>query len=275
MKNIKYFVTGLNHGLATYQKQNDILASVGAVWDQINKKNICKEIQNHIERPKNSLRALAFSLIDLGNYQVFKDKKKLEVIKNLRKELVILKPDKGNGTVLIGTNDYYITVEKLFPDKSKFEVFHDDLTPARLSSIQRYLKKLNNRNELNDEVFKNIQPQNAKLARPHGVPKVLKTFNSIPFFRPVIDTTRTTHYSVGKYLSELLNTLTQNMYTVKDSFDAANKINQILPSVQNSDKYVFFSLDVVSLFTNVPLKKTVDIILKRIYTDKEITSTLT
>ena len=65
------------------------------------------------------------------------------------------------------------------------------------------------------------------------------------------------------------------MYTVKDSFDVANKINQILPSVQNSDKYVFFSLDVVSLFTNVPLKKTVDIILKRIYTDKEITTTLT
>ena len=34
---------GLNHGLATYQKQNDILASVECVWDQINKKNICEE----------------------------------------------------------------------------------------------------------------------------------------------------------------------------------------------------------------------------------------
>ena len=44
---------------------------------------------------------------------------------------------------------------------------------------------------------------------------------------------------------------------------------------ENSDEYVFVSLDVVSLFTNVPLKKTVDIILKRIYTGKEITTTLT
>ena len=65
------------------------------------------------------------------------------------------------------------------------------------------------------------------------------------------------------------------MYTFKDSFDAANKINQILPDVHNSDECVFVSLDVVSLFTNVPLKKTVDIILKRIYTGKEITTTLT
>ena len=64
------------------------------------------------------------------------------------------------------------------------------------------------------------------------------------------------------------------MYTVKDLFDAANKINQILPDVHNSDKYVFVTLD-VSLFTNVPLKKTVDIILKRTYTGKEMTTTLT
>ena len=65
------------------------------------------------------------------------------------------------------------------------------------------------------------------------------------------------------------------MYTAKDSFDAANKINQTLLDVDNSDEEVFVSLDVVSLFTNVKLKETVNIILKRIDTDKEITITLT
>ena len=87
---------------------------------------------------------------------MFKDKKKLEIIKDLRKELVILKPDKGNGIVLIGTNDYYTAIKNLLSDESKFKEIHDDPTPARLSSIQRYLKNLNNRNELNDELFKNI-----------------------------------------------------------------------------------------------------------------------
>ena len=65
------------------------------------------------------------------------------------------------------------------------------------------------------------------------------------------------------------------MYTAKDSFDAANKINQTLLDVHNSDEKVFVSLDVVSLFTNIKLKKTVNIILKHIDTDKEITITLT
>ena len=137
-----------------------------------------------------------FSLIDLDIYQVFKDKRKLEVIKNLGKELVISKPDKGNRTVLIGTNDYYTPVENLFSDKSKFKEIHDEPTPARLSSIQRYLKKLNNRNELNDEVFKKISPQNAKLARAHGVPKVHKIFKNIPPFHPIIDTTGTKSFKL-------------------------------------------------------------------------------
>ena len=85
----------------------------------------------------------------------------------------------------------------------KFKEVHDDPTIARLSLVQRYLEKLSNRNELNDEVFKNIRSQNTKLARAHGVPKLHQTFNIIPPFSPIIDTTGKTHYSVEKYLSEL------------------------------------------------------------------------
>ena len=34
--------------------------------------------------------------------------------------------------------------------------------------------------------------------------------------------------------------------------------------------YVMVSLDVVSLFTNVPLDKTIDIILRKIYKEKKV-----
>ena len=50
--------------------------------------------------------------------------------------------------------------------------------------------------------------------------------------------------------------------------------NRILPIVQNSDEYVL-SHQMQFLFLLAPLKKTVGIILKRLYTDKEITTTLT
>ena len=68
---------------------------------------------------------------------MFKDKKKPEVIKHLRKELFILKPDKGNEIVFSETNDYYTTLKNLLSDKSKFKEIHGNPTPARLSSIQR------------------------------------------------------------------------------------------------------------------------------------------
>ena len=38
------------------------------------------------------------------------------------------------------------------------------------------------------------------------------------------------------------------------------------------DGYKIFSFDVASLFTNVPLEETIEIILKRIYINKEITA---
>ena len=123
MSNDEYQVLryGSNHGLATHQNETDILASTKSIWDQINRNNVRKDSNNHVERTINSLRAMASSLIDLENKQIFNDKKKLDIIKNLRKELVILKPDKGDGIVLLNANGYYNGVEKLFQDKLKFK----------------------------------------------------------------------------------------------------------------------------------------------------------
>ena len=101
-----------------------------------------------------------------------------------------------------------------------------------------------------------------------------KHFDNIPSFQPIIDTTGITHYSVGKYLFELLNPLTQNEYSFRDSFDAVNRINRTLPLAQENEEYMLVSLDVVSLFTNVSLSKTVNIILKQVYSEKLISISL-
>ena len=113
-------------------------------------------------------------------------------------------------------------------------------------------------------MYDKIRTKFAKLARAQGLPKIHKLFQIVSSFRPIIDTTGTTHYSVVKYLSELLNPLTHNDYSSKYAFDAATRISRILPRIRENDDYMFIALDVASLYTNVPLKKTVNIILKRI-----------
>ena len=100
-----------------------------------------------------------------------------------------------------------------------------------------------------------MRPKNAKLAKAYLLPKSHKQFQHLPKFQPIIDTTGTTHYGVGKYLANLLNPLTTNEYTFRDSFDAAEKIRAI-PKTLFDEGYVYVSFDVESLFTNVPLKRT-------------------
>ena len=99
--------------------------------------------------------------------------------------------------------------------------------------------------------------------RAHALPKTLKKFDTVPKFRPIVDTTKTPHYNVGKFLSSLLSPLPLNSYSLSDSFDAVNNINNI-PKHLFQEGYQFVSFDVESLFTNVPLSRTVKIILDRV-----------
>ena len=102
-----------------------------------------------------------------------------------------------------------------------------------------------------------MRPKNGKLARTHGLPKIHKEYSNIPKFRPIVDTIRTPHYSTGKFLMNLLNVLAMNKFTLKDSFDAVNKIKNILRHLFD-DGYNYVSSDMESLFTNVPIKRTID-----------------
>ena len=108
-----------------------------------------------------------------------------------------------------------------------------------------------------------MRPKFAQIGRAHGIPKIHKDYQDTPSFRPIVDTTSTTHYDIAKFLSSLLNPIAINNYSVKDSFEVVKRIQAIPPEPFNQ-WYKFISFDVTSLFTNVASKRTVNIILKRI-----------
>ena len=89
-----------------------------------------------------------------------------------------------------------------------------------------------------------------------------------------MDTIGSTHYGVGKFITRLLNPLTQNDYSLKDSFETAERIRANIPDSLYDEGYVLVSFDVKSLFTNVPLKKTIDVILDRVYNQRLINTKL-
>ena len=128
-----------------------------------------------------------------------------------------------------------------------------DPTITRLTTVQNYLKTLCKRSEITEFEKKAMRPKFTQIGRAHGLPKTHKLFEHLPKFR--------------KFLSNILNPLKENQYVVKDSFTAVNKIREILKELFDHG-YRFVSFDVESLFTSVPLSKTFNIILDRIYNKK-------
>ena len=69
-------------------------------------------------------------------------------------------------------------------------------------------------------------------------------------FRPILSAFNTPGYNLAKFLIPILEPLTHNEFTAKDLFSFAKEITK-------HDSSLFMaSLDVKSLFTNIPLKET-------------------
>ena len=65
-----------------------------------------------------------------------------------------MKPEKGNSIVLLNKEDYTNSMENLFTNKTVFKQLDSDPTIIRLSSLQSYLRKLKNNNEITVAQFK-------------------------------------------------------------------------------------------------------------------------
>ena len=52
----------------------------------------------------------------------------MNIIQNLRKKIMILKPDKSQGIVLVNKDGYIRNIVCLFSDKTKFQVLDKDPT---------------------------------------------------------------------------------------------------------------------------------------------------
>ena len=74
------------------------------------------------------------------------------VLRNLRKNkvIVITKADKGNGVVILDRKLYNNVIEEIISDSSKFQKLNEDPTLKREASLQRFLRKLKQKNVFNE-----------------------------------------------------------------------------------------------------------------------------
>ena len=158
-------ILGLRHGLATRPNSLEMMAVSEDIYDQLDKKNIWKEGLFVKDKVKNSLRSFTYNCLDLDLKEYFVDRKRIRILADMTKTLSILKPDKGNGIVVLKRSDYVTSLKSIFENKTKFTRLTNDPTFTRLNTLQNYLLTLRNRNEISESEFNFMRLKAASLGR--------------------------------------------------------------------------------------------------------------
>ena len=111
----------------------------------------------------------------------------------------------------------------------------------------------------------NIKTVGSRPSVLYSLSKVHKNIvDKCPPFRPILSAVGTPSYKMAKFLVLRMNSITSNELTVKETFCFAKEI------VEQEISLAMGSLDVVSLFRNVPLDEIIDISINTIYSQQDV-----
>ena len=187
------------------------------------------------------------------------------------KDIIIQRADKGNTIVVIDKDAYKEKMKAIISDRSKFEKLdiqeekHLNFILNKEKRLREIIKPLYEKGCFTKSEFLKICPTGSKPGILYGQAKVHKPVeDNCPSFRPILSAIGTPTYDLAKFLVPILKPLTENEYTVHDSFSFASEVSKI------NAKNLMASLDVESLFTNIPLEETIDNIINDLFltTDK-------
>ena len=206
-----------------------------------------------------------------GNFK-FKDElnanpEELKALKNfsLRLDIIIQKVDKGNNfVVFLNKTDYTKRMTEMLSVIDKLKKLN--VKPGKeLNLLLKHEHKLiyflkGIENSIVEDLYKSLYLQGSKPKIIYSSYKIHKPLvNGFPKLRPILSALNTGTYKSAKFFVPLLRHLTANEFTLKDSFEFAKIICE-------QDAGLFMaSLDVDSLFTNVPLHEIIDIFMLMSY----------
>ena len=184
-------------------------------------------------------------------------KEHIEAAKQLKKEpsITIRKADKTAAYVILPTEEYLQKLDVILADESKFTRVSRNPTEDLKKKVNRVVEAVNAKAggiKLN------------KLCGDYGLGYIygnVKTHKPQNPLRPIISQIPTPTYMLAKKLNDILTPFIPNRYGLSSTKDFLDLIGNA------PTDGIIASLDVESLFTNVPVDTTIDFILDRVYTD--------
>ncbi|XP_047989338.1 uncharacterized protein LOC125228720 [Leguminivora glycinivorella] len=185
-------------------------------------------------------------------------------LKNLRanENILVLKADKGNATVVMDSTDYDDKIRLLLNDTNVYKPVSYDPTARVTRRIRAVIRDY--RELFQDDVFDRLhRPRIVQSPKLYGLPKVHKA--NVPL-RPIVSQIASPTYDLAKHVASVLQPLVGKTSSfVKDS----RHFVDILKDVKLEPDDIMVSFDVESLFTNVPVKECLEVVRTRL-ADNEI-----
>ena len=167
-----------------------------------------------------------------------------------------------NGVVILDGKTYNNAIQEIISDTSKFEKLNEDPTLKREASLQRFLRKLKQKNFFKEIEYDKLYPSGSAPARVYCTPKMHKfsSSDSFPKLRPIVSSIGTFNYNLARFLCDLLSPLLPNDYYCKDTFSFVSQLKNA-----NLSKKLLVSYNVMSLFTNISFQETINIAINLIF----------
>ena len=189
------------------------------------------------------------------NHHSIMSKKLRDAAKKLKttEDTTIRRADKTPALVLIKTCEYHQKLDAILADATKFR-------RIRKNPVEEIKKEANN---VIERV--NALSTSTKFSRIRGdyepgyIYGNVKTHKNGNPLRPIISQIPSPTYRLAKQLNTLLSPYIPSKYRVKSSPEFLHAVRSTTP------EGTIASLDVESLFTNVPVDETIDLICERVY----------
>jgi len=179
-------------------------------------------------------------------------KKAAEELKN-NPDIIIKRADKTSMYVIMNKNEYFSKLNTILNDNSKFKKIKKDPSNEIKIKLNKIISQINSScPELQIKLLRGEY----KPGYIYGNVKIHKPNNPL---RPIISQIPTATYTISKIINELITPYVPNNFNLKSSKEFLDIINTTTPS------NLMASLDVESLFTNVPVDTTIKIMIDTIY----------
>ena len=117
---------------------------------------------------------------------------------------------------------------------------------------------------MTEKTRKSLKPVGTRPGVMYGSCKVHKaSVGNCPPFRPISSVLNTPTYKLANFFVPILKPLTTNEFTVKDYFHFAEEI------VDQQHDLFMGTLDIDSLFTNIPLEEIIEICTNELFKESE------